>query len=259
MNRILLRHARAPLSPSPLPRISRRRLFSTKPDDVHPSAARQAQSRLDRILARLPRFLHRYTNPLRTAPLTHITSFLLLHELTAIIPLFGLAAAFHYTNYLPPYISEGRWVSDGVEKFGNYFRRKGWIEEEGDVGEDGKKKRGFRGKWWGRGEGGVRIVVEVATAYAITKALLPVRLVFSVWATPWFARISIIPFTKAARRLFTRAKPATVPRGAAARSDPVGRDAGPKAVPKDGHHASRKDGGDVVLKDDIAASGRGRS
>jgi len=176
-----------------------RRLFSTKPGEPSPEAAEKARSRIDRVFARLPRFLHKYTDPLRSAPITHITSFLLLHELTAIVPIIGLAATFHYANYLPPYISEGKYVSEGIEKFGNYFRKKGWL---GELGEDGKK--GFRGRWWGRGEGGVRVVVEVATAYAITKALLPVRLIFSVWATPWFARVAIVPFTNIFRRLFRR-------------------------------------------------------
>lgn len=41
-------------------------------------------------------------------------------------------------------------MSEGVEKFGNYFRRKGWLGEE-----DGRA-----GRWWGHGEGGVRVVVE---------------------------------------------------------------------------------------------------
>lgn len=82
--------------------------------------------------------------------MTHIASFLLLHELTAIVPLVGLAATFHYTGWLPPYISEGAWVKEGVEKFGRYFRRKGWLGEEGS----------WRGRGWGVGEGGVRVVVE---------------------------------------------------------------------------------------------------
>lgn len=43
-----------------------------------------------------------------------------------------------------------------------------------------------------------------ATAYAITKALLPVRLVFSVWATPWFARVAVAPATNGFGRLFRR-------------------------------------------------------
>lgn len=53
---------------------------------------------------------------------------------------------------MPPFVSEGKWVSDGVVMFGNWFRRRGWLGAEG--------RDGVRGRWWGRGEGGVRIVVE---------------------------------------------------------------------------------------------------
>lgn len=72
------------------------------------------------------------------------------------------------------------------------MRKKGWIGEEA--------------RWWGRGEKGVRVVVELATAYAITKMLLPLRLVGSVWATPWFARWTVLPVTKRLGRLFGRGK-----------------------------------------------------
>lgn len=154
-----------------------------------------APSRISRLEARLPRFLAHLITPLRNAPISHITAFLLLHELTAIIPLFGLAATFHYTNYLPPYISEGVYVQQGTEIFGRWLRKRGWIDEE---------KRS--GRWWGRGEGGVRIVVELATAYAVTKMLLPLRLVLSVWATPWFARWTVLPFTRFVGRVFWRGK-----------------------------------------------------
>lgn len=44
---------------------------------------------------------------------------------------------------------------------------------------------------WNLDSPGMRIVVEVAAAYAITKALLPLRLMLSVWATPWFARVVV--------------------------------------------------------------------
>ena len=143
---------RACSRPSPsLSRLSHRRQAYTKPDDLKPETSEKARSRVVRITSRLPKFLQRYTAPLINAPLTHISAFLLLHELTAVVPLFGLAATFHYTRWMPPFISEGKWVSDGVEKFGNYFRRKGWL------GEEGKDKRY---KWWGRGEGGTRLVIE---------------------------------------------------------------------------------------------------
>ena len=131
-------------------RATQRRPFSVKPDDLKPEASEKTRSRVVRITSRLPKFLQRYTTPLINAPLTHISAFLLLHELTAVVPLFGLAATFHHTNWMPPFISEGKWVSDGMEKFGSYFRKKGWLGEE--------KARKY--KWWGRGEGGTRIVVE---------------------------------------------------------------------------------------------------
>ncbi|KAI9722932.1 MAG: hypothetical protein M1812_001381 [Candelaria pacifica] len=167
----------------------RRRLLSSQAE------ANRSRSRANRIISRLPKFLQKYTAPLINAPLTHVTSFLLLHELTAVVPLLALAGIFHYTQWLPPFISEGKWVADGVEKFGRWFRKKGWLGDE---------EKARRTRWWGKGEGGVRLVVELATAYAITKALLPLRLVFSVSATPWFARIAVVPLTSAMKRVFTR-------------------------------------------------------
>ncbi|KAK5759101.1 hypothetical protein LTS12_010709 [Elasticomyces elasticus] len=175
----------------------RQRLFARRWPNR--SYSTDTPSRIARIEARLPKFLHRYTTPLRNAPVSHISAFLILHELTAIVPLFGLAALFHYTNYLPPLISEGKWVAEGTEKFGRYLRRKGWISQA-----DEDKAEGRSGKWFGRGEGGVRIVVELATAYAITKALLPVRLVLSVWGTPWFARWSVLPVSNLMKRVWQR-------------------------------------------------------
>lgn len=235
----------------------RRILHRTTPDFRRPHIRRHATnskfptSRIDRVNRRLPRFLHKYTSALANAPLSHITSFLILHELTAIIPLFGLAGYFHYTHWLPPWFAEGAWVLNGVERFGRYFRRKGWIrsgeaeeaerevmeiqEQEGkwkqqDADREGGKDEEKRWKEWMRekgiikttevdgkklrkidkawkiNEGGVRLVVEFATAYAITKALLVPRIMFSVWATPGFARWTVVPLTARLGKVFSRGK-----------------------------------------------------
>ncbi|EME82298.1 uncharacterized protein MYCFIDRAFT_121393, partial [Pseudocercospora fijiensis CIRAD86] len=136
---------------------------------------------ITRIESRTPRFLRKYLTPLRNAPISHISAFLILHEITAIVPLFALTAAFHYTNWLPPF-TEWKWFSDGMTKFGSYLRKKRWIGDDNG-----------RGSWFGNGENASRIVVEMATAYALTKALLPLRLVLSVLATPWFARWTVLP------------------------------------------------------------------
>jgi len=173
---------------------------------VKTGAAADATAKLSNIERRLPRFLLRYLSPLRAAPVSHITAFLVLHELTAIGPLFALAGAFHYYNWLPPYISEGKWVTEGIQMFGSWMRKRGWI---GDNGEGGAA-----GMWWGRGENGVRVVVELATAYAITKAFLPLRLVLSVSLTPWFARWTVIPVMARVKGMFGK----RLPRGATASS-----------------------------------------
>ena len=193
------------------PRVARN--YATESSTTAPA------TRIARIESRLPRFLQRFVTPLRHAPISHITAFVLLHEVTAIVPLFGLAAAFHYSQWLPPYISEGKWVSDGIEKFGRWARKRGWIADD---------TRG--GRWWGRGEGGARIVVELATAYAITKALLPLRLVISVWGTPWFARWTVLPLTNRLSRMFGRKRAVQGSPSPAAGTGAVGAGALPAQV-----------------------------
>ncbi len=173
-----------------------------------------ARSRVDRFIHRTPRFLHPTLNGLRQAPVSHVAAFLILHEITAIDPLFGLDGDFHYWHWLPPYFAEGAWISAGVEKFGRYFRKKGWISEsdEREVEEQTKegKAQKFENKnvsrWFDRGESATRWVVEFATAYAVVKALLPARILVSVWGSPWFARFAVIPIGNATRSLFRRNK-----------------------------------------------------
>jgi hypothetical protein len=111
-------------------------------------------------------------------------------------------------------------VQQGIEKFGGYFRRKGWL------GDDG----GRRDKSWRYGEGATHVLVEVGAAWAVTKALLPLRLVVSVWATPWFARWFVLPLTGRIGRLFGRAT--TPAKGNAAGTGAIASGAVPKEVKK---------------------------
>lgn len=180
----------------------------------------------------MPKFLHKYTNALASAPVSHITSFLILHELTAIIPLFGFAATFHYTHWLPPWFTEGDFVLQGVERFGKYFRKKGWIRSEDANEAEVEVEIRKRDKAWNISEGGVRLVVEFATAYAVTKVLLPLRIVASVWATPWFARRAVVPILQRFRGVFRRGKPKGGQSGGAS-TGATGAGAIPKTPTKD--------------------------
>ncbi|KAM5344993.1 hypothetical protein ACJ41O_010855 [Fusarium nematophilum] len=169
-------------------------------------------SRIDRITSKLPRRLQKYTNGLRNAPVSHIVSFLILHEITAIVPVLGLFGLFHYTNYVPVnYVMGhfGSYVEDGVGRFERYFRRKGWFgfgkDEDNEAVQPNTSATHHDSKSedaverWHSGDGRYKVVVEVALAYAITKALLPVRIIGSVWATPWFAGVLM-----RAKGIFTR-------------------------------------------------------
>ena len=176
-----------------------------------------SRSRIERLESRLPRFLQRIVTPLRSAPVSHATAFLILHEITAIVPLFGLAATFYYSNWLPPLISEGKWIQDYTEKFGRWARKRGWVKEEERSG-----------RWWGRGEGGVRIFTALATAYAVMKILLPLRLMVSVWGTPWFARWTTLPLMNGLRRRFVRGSAGKASPSPAAGAGAVGASVLPK-------------------------------
>lgn len=231
---------------------------TTTPPNLGPHAGTaDAASKVDRVSSRLPKFLRSYIDPLRNAPVSHISAFLILHELTAVLPLFGLFGLFHYTNWLPP-LTEGVVFKAGVERAGRFFRRRGWLGREeqlaaeqaaeagtarddversreprkslfsrnngGDTSDEVEEKKGVivrqfegkgdgrdvRAKWWNRGETGTRIIIEFATAYTITKLLLPARIVLSVWGTPWFARWTVVPVMNRMKGLFRTGKK-TVP------------------------------------------------
>lgn len=188
------------------PRLQSRRCLSTPPPSPQPGrpgtapVPKDVRARLRQFNDRLPRFLRTFTTPLLGAPVTHVTSFLILHEMTAVLPLFGLVGAFHYGNWMPDLSSssttgEGNAFDEGAARFGRWLKKKGWVEES-DVSAV-KEHETTTGE-----QAGVRLVLEFATAYVITKALLPVRIAASVWATPWFARSILSPTTRIVKRAF---------------------------------------------------------
>ena len=166
------------------------------------------RARLDRWIVRSPRLFKPTLITLRDAPTSYLISFAILHELTAIVPLASLTYAFHYYRWLPPYFAEGKWVTEGVEKYGRYFRRKGWLQDYDQVEIERETKEGkaleIEGGgilgYWDRGNGTGRWLVELATAYAVTKVLLPLRIALSVLWAPGFARSTLIPITGLLRR-----------------------------------------------------------
>ncbi|XXG99900.1 hypothetical protein Hte_006241 [Hypoxylon texense] len=170
-----------------------RRFQSTKPPNPNPNptaeagagaaGARQAR-RADAILRRASRWVPPRLRPalarLRAAPLSHAAAFLVLHELTAIGPLVGLAYAFHRADWVPTAWVLGPWAAwaeEGLRRYARYFREKGWwfgmgMGGDGDEDEAAREgeerleerlreevrlekerqkegREGSRGGWWG--------------------------------------------------------------------------------------------------------------
>ena len=95
-----------------------------------------------------------------------------------------------------------------MARFERYFKRKGWFgfgdeasldpsSTQTDKEEKGNAKKLIMN--WENSEGRYKLLADVALAWAITKALLPLRIVVSVWATPWFAGVLV-----RGQRIFTR-------------------------------------------------------
>ncbi|KAI1005765.1 hypothetical protein K3495_g2451 [Podosphaera aphanis] len=188
-----------------------RHLRSKSPPFSHPCVRRASSSptddRIQRLINRLPKSFRPYVSGLKSAPISHVASFLILHEITAVVPLVALGLGFHYSGWLPSTWTEGRWMTDGLKKFSAYFGRKGWfgfehVIQEPKITGNVDEREELRGsdhsieteikdikKNWVIKENGMKILVEVATAYAITKCLLPARIILSVWSTPWFAKV----------------------------------------------------------------------
>ncbi|CRG87401.1 hypothetical protein PISL3812_04418 [Talaromyces islandicus] len=186
-------------------RFSTHRFFSSTPPSA--GADTSASSRLQKFNDRLPRFLRRYTTPLLGAPTTHITSFLVLHEFTAVAPLFGLVAVFHYSGWMPTLTSgEGGAFNEAVQRFGKWMSKKGWVDSEDAETAKIASSTSVNGdnSLLVSEQKGVKLVFEFAAAYAVTKALLPLRIVASVWATPWFARVFIGPLGRRMGQIFRK-------------------------------------------------------
>lgn len=134
--------------------------------------------RKSKFLTRLnsnPRYAG-YLNKLSEAgAVSTATSFLILHEITAIIPLFGLwwllySLDVHWQYELPVYFKDLlNRCGESIEKLiGNYDEN--WNRE--------------------------RLVLSGAISYAIVKLLYPVRVLLSLWGAPYLGRFIVRPFSK---------------------------------------------------------------
>lgn len=128
------------------------------------------------ILKRMPKFMLPYTKNFIHAPVSHVTAFLILHELSAIVPLVGIWYVFHKYQWSIP-LDLPSWAID-----------KGTHIIDKSMAQFDFRNFSFQEK--------ANFIMEGAYAYVIVKGLFPVRIIFSVLSMPWFAKYFVIPFTR---------------------------------------------------------------
>ncbi|CEP61966.1 Mrx11p LALA0_S04e04676g [Lachancea lanzarotensis] len=141
-------------------------------DKVHKLIAKSA------FLTKLnekPKFKAYFDKLGQTSPVSTITSFLILHEVTAIVPLFALWWVLYKLNLEEQY-NLPIYFKDLLNQCGDSIQK---LVDNHDQGFDRN-----------------RLILSGAISYAVVKVLYPVRVLVSLWAAPFFFRWVIAPFKK---------------------------------------------------------------
>jgi hypothetical protein len=77
----------------------------------------KSRQRMKRILDKLPASMRPHAERLINAPGSYVFTFLLIHEVTAVAPLFGLMWLFQVTDWMPP-------LPEGLMEAGKEFYSK---------------------------------------------------------------------------------------------------------------------------------------
>ncbi|KAJ3161305.1 hypothetical protein HDU86_007087 [Geranomyces michiganensis] len=111
----------------------------------------------------------KYANQLKSHPASHLVSFAILHELTAIIPLPLIYYLLITSDMSIPFPEDV--LAEGNRRMSALCRM---------VGVNGLEE-------------GSKVMLNMATAYAVVKVGMPLRIGVCLAATPWFARVAVVP------------------------------------------------------------------
>ncbi|KAI5953913.1 hypothetical protein CANMA_004752 [Candida margitis] len=144
------------------------------------------------ILKRVPKFLRNYTAKFVNAPLSHLIAFVVLHEITAIVPLIGIWYYLHqHPGFIP--LDLPQWaLTKGAKVIDSAMGQFDWSFNTSDK---------------------LSVIMEGAYAFTIVKLFLPLRIIISLWGMPWFAKWFVLPITnlfgnwKKLRKVKTEVKP----------------------------------------------------
>ncbi|KAI8149918.1 hypothetical protein BJV82DRAFT_662019 [Fennellomyces sp. T-0311] len=122
----------------------------------------------------------KYAQQFRNKPASYLTSFAILHEITAIIPLPIVYYSLDYSDIRIPVPEQA--VAEGNRIMSKVRTRYGYEPLDPDS----------------------RVMVNLATSYAVVKAMLPLRIAASVALTPLMAERFIGPIGSLVTRLFRK-------------------------------------------------------
>lgn len=106
----------------------------------------------------------KYAKQFQDKPFSHIASFAVLHEITAIIPIPIVYLLLDWFNFKLPFIPDVV-VSEGNRIMSSIRTRYGFPPLDANS----------------------RVAINLATAYAVVKIAMPFRIGLCVGLTPWFA------------------------------------------------------------------------
>ena len=114
----------------------------------------------------------------REAPFGHLTSFLILHELTALIP---LPLIYYTLEYFQPTLTliPKETMESANSKMSKVVEKWGWHVDS-------------------------HVLLHLATSYAIVKILMPLRMVLCIGMTPSFATSVVLPVQKSSSRIIQK-------------------------------------------------------
>lgn len=157
------------------------RLYTTS---IEPNASSQVKERerlekfikKSKILTKLngnPKFNDYFEKLKETGTIPTITSFFILHELTAVIPLFMIWYILYHSDF---------WDEFNITESSNPLLVKCNKAIERLVGDKCESLDKHK------------LIITGAVSYSIVKVMGPLRMFVSLWAAPYFGRYLIVPF-----------------------------------------------------------------
>ncbi|CAR28623.1 hypothetical protein ZYGR_0S02570 [Zygosaccharomyces rouxii] len=162
--------------------------YSTVNNEKNSSSRNQNQNQQDRlhkiiakskILSKLnqnPRFASYFARLSDAGVTSTVTSFLILHEFTAIVPLFGLWYIFYQLD-LPEQYELPLYFTDLLNRCGDAMEKLVGDKYASDLDHN-------------------RLILAGAISYSIVKLLYPIRVFASLWGAPYVGRWILSPFRR---------------------------------------------------------------